>query len=72
MKEEKEDIAKLKENEKTTDEYIESLIYHAMYDSDACWKTVGDVTSGLKKLQYKKHKKQALKDNIMIRYKGFG
>ena len=72
MKEEKEEIAKLNQNEKATDDYIESLIYHAMYNSDACWKTVADVTSGLKKLKFKKDKKQALKDNILIRYRGFG
>ena len=31
------------------DEFIESLIYHKMWDSDACWKTVGAVTEGLRK-----------------------
>ena len=72
MKEKKEELAKLKENEKATDEYIESLIYHSMYKSDACWKTVGGVTAGLKKLKFKKDKTQSLKDNIQIRYKGFG
>ena len=35
-------------------------------------KTSNDVTSGLKKLKYKKDKLQALKDHIQIRYRGFG
>ena len=43
-----------------------------MYDSEACMKTVNDVTTGLKGLKYKKDKLQALKDNIQIRYRGFG
>ena len=71
MKEEKERLAKIKANEKATDEFIENLIYHSMYDSDACWKTVGEVTPGLRKLKWKKDKLQALKDNIQIRYRGF-
>ena len=41
-----------------------------MWDSDACMKTVNDVTSGLKNLKWKKDKLQALKDNIQIRYRG--
>ena len=72
MKEKKEELAKQMENEKATEEYIESLIYHSMYKSDACWKTVAEVTAGVKKLKFKKDKMQSLKDNIQIRYKGFG
>ena len=40
--------------------------------SEACWRTISEVTSGSKKLKYKKDKLQALKDNIQIRFKGFG
>ena len=72
MKEKKEELEKQTENEKNTDKYIESLIYHSMYKSDACWKTVGEVTADMKKLKFKKDKMQSLKDNIQIRYKGFG
>lgn len=42
--------------ENTKDKHIEQLIYHSMWDSDACWKTVGDVTEGLKRLKYQKDK----------------
>ena len=42
-----------------------------MWDSDACWKTVSDVTNGLKRLKYQKDKFEALRNNILIRYKGF-
>ena len=72
MKEKKEELEKQTENEKNTDKYIESLIYHSMYKSDACWKTVGEVMAGMKKLKFKKDKMQSPKDNIQIRYKGFG
>ena len=58
--------------ENASDDYIESLIYRSMWDSEASMKTINDVTAGLKCLKYKKDKLQALKDNIQIRYKGFG
>ena len=39
----KEEFAKLKGLEYAEDEFIESLIYHKMWDSDACWEsTAGD------------------------------
>ena len=38
----------------------------------ACWKTIGAVTEGLKKLMYNKDKLVVLKDNIQIRYLGLG
>ena len=71
-REEKEEIKRKKGFENASDEYIECLIYRAMYDSAACWKTISEVTNGLKKLKYKKDKLQALKDNIQMRFKGFG
>ena len=37
-----------------------------------CWKTAKEVSEGLKKLKYQKDKLRALKDNILIRYKGLG
>ena len=54
------------------DEFIEALIYHRMWSSDACQKTIGAVTEELKKLKYKKDKIGVLKDNIQIRYLGLG
>ena len=72
MKRKKEELKKQTELENVSDDYIEALIYHSMWDSEACMKNPNDVTSGLKKLKYKKDKLQALKDNIQIRYRGFG
>jgi len=72
MKHLKEEEAKKKGLEDAKDEYVEALILHGMYNSEACWKTVKDVTDGLKKLKFKYQKVDALKENIMIRTKGFG
>ena len=72
MKRKKEELKKQNELENASDDYIEALIYHSMWDSEACMKTPNDVTSVLKNLNYKKDKLQALKDNIQIRYRGFG
>ena len=72
MKAQKEELKKQKELANASDDYIESLIYHLMWNSEACMKTLNDVNSCLKNLNYKKDKLQALKDNIQIRYKGFG
>ena len=58
--------------ENAEDDLMECLVYHRMWSSDACWKTVGEVATGLKKLNYKKDKLAALKDNIQIRYLGLG
>ena len=58
--------------EKATDGHFECMIYHKMYESDKCWKTREEVTEGMKALQYKKDKEQALKDNIQMRFKGLG
>ena len=43
-----------------------------MWDSDAYWKTLSDVNDGLKRLKYQKDKLEALRNNVLIRYKGFG
>ena len=72
MKQKKEELKKQIGLENASDDYIEALIYHSMWDSEACMKTVKDITTGLKSLKYKKDKLQALKDNIQIRYRGFG
>ena len=72
MKAQKEELKKQKELANASDDYIQSLIYHSMWNSEACMKTLNDVNSCLKNLNLKKDKLQALKDNIQIRYKGFG
>ncbi|KAL7546176.1 hypothetical protein ACHAWF_015185 [Thalassiosira exigua] len=69
---EKEQLAKQQGLEHAKDEYIEALIYRKMWDSDACWKTVGDVTRGLKNVKTQAAKYYALKNNFQIRHKGFG
>ena len=52
------------------DECIEALVYHMIWSSDVCWKTIGAFIEGLKKLKYKEDKLGALKDNIQIGYLG--
>ena len=46
------------------DEFIESMIYHRMWDSESCWKTVNDVTTGLRRINTKSGKFASLKNNI--------
>ncbi len=55
------------ELENADDDYIDALIYLRMWSTDACWKTVSDVTEGLKYLKYKKDKIAAVKDYIRFR-----
>ena len=43
-----------------------------MWDSEACWNTVTDVTMGLRRIKTKSGKIASLKDNIRIRWKGLG
>ena len=38
------------------DEFIECIIYHRMWDSEACWKTVTDVTTVLRRIKTKVEK----------------
>ena len=54
------------------DEFIEAIIYHSIWSSDACWETIGAITEGLKNIKQNKDKLGALKDNIQIRYLGLG
>ena len=58
--------------EKAGNEFIECLIYRRMWDSDRWWKTAAEVRRGVKQFKYNKDKDQGLKDNIMMRFKGFG
>ena len=72
MRKLKEEIAKKEGLEKSSDAYIEALIYHSMGKSDATWNAISEVTKGLKNLRYQKDKFQALKDNIQVWYRGYG
>ena len=68
----KDKVAKEKALEDAEDESVECIIYHRMWDSEACWKTVTDVTAGLRRIKTKSGKIVSLKDNIRIRWKGLG
>ena len=48
------------------DELIECISDHMMWDSEAFWKTVTDVTTGLRRIRNKSGKIVSLKDNIRI------
>ena len=71
-KREKAEIAKRMILQKATETYIDAMYYHRMYRSDRCWKTIREVSNGIKSLQTKKDKYEMLKENISIRVKGFG
>ena len=68
----KEEAAKEKGNEDAEDEFIECMIYHRMWDSEARWKAVSEVTVGLRGMKTKGRKVAALKDNIRILWEGIG
>ena len=48
------------------------MIYHRMWDSEACWEKVAEVTAGLRGIKTKGGKVAALKDNIQIKWKSLG
>ena len=52
----KDKVAKEKGVEDAEDEFIECIIDHRMWDSKACWKTVTDVTAGLRRIKTKSGK----------------
>ena len=68
----KQDLRKKVGFENAKDEYIECLIHHKLGESGRCWKTVKQVRDGLKMIEYKCDKEAVLKDNINIRFKGYG
>ena len=43
-----------------------------MWDLEVFWKTVTDVTTGMRRIKTKSGKIASLKDNIRIRWKGLG
>ena len=68
----KDKVAKEKGLEDAEEEFIECIIYHRMWDSEACWKTVTNVTTGLRRIKTKSGKIASLNDNIRICWKGLG
>lgn len=71
-RQQKEDALKEVNLEKATTEYIGNLIYHAMNKSDRYCSTKNEMNDMLRSLQYKKDKEALIKDNINIRWRGFG
>ena len=47
-KQEKSKLARIKIYERATEDYIDAMYYHQMYQSKACWKTLRDMSNGLK------------------------
>jgi hypothetical protein len=72
MKRKKDNLAMKKGIENLIDVLIESLVYHGMGESEACWKTLQDVFRSLKGLKYQKDQYQGLKDYVLICYEGYG
>ena len=68
----KAELQKKKCMEKSTEEYIEATYYFDMYKFPAGWKSIEEMTQGLKELTSKTARLEALKENIRIRVKGFG
>jgi hypothetical protein len=66
MKRKKDDLAKKKGMENSTDMFIESLVYYGMGELEACRETLQDVVWGLKGITFQKDQYQGLKDNILI------
>ena len=71
-KERKEELLKMRGLKKATESYIDSIYYHEMYHSAACWKTSAAVDIELKKLKSKSRQLNALKENIRMRVIGLG
>ena len=56
-----------------TEDYIDALYYHKMYNSDACWKGSPRVVNReLKQLTSEATKYTAMKENIRMPIKGLG
>ena len=69
----KEELTREKGLENATEEFTDGLYYHDMYFSEACWKDDPRVVErNLKKLKSEMGKYNSLKENILIRVKGFG
>jgi len=72
IKRQREEAAKAEVLRKGQDEYIECLQYHQMWQTEQCWRTEAEVRAGVKALKFKTYKETALKNNILMRWKGQG
>ncbi len=73
VKREKEELIKQQSLEKASEAMIDAVYYYQKYNSPACWK--GDpsvVDTNLKRLRYKSHQEEALKENVKMRVDGLG
>jgi hypothetical protein len=69
----REELIRERNDKKMTEDYIDALYYHKMYNSDACWRgSPGIVSRELKKLSSDRAKYTAVKENIRMRVKGLG
>ena len=68
----KDELAKEKSLEKASEEHVEAYYYHKMYHFPACWRSEEEVDTELEKIKTKADKLYAVKENILIRVKGFG
>jgi hypothetical protein len=68
----KEELAAEVGRHNATEQYIDQLYYHEMWDSDACWKTAAKAEKELEKLQSKSAKLEELKEQIRMRVLGLG
>ena len=56
--------------DKSKKSLVKAMMYHEMYNSEACWKGASKiVTSNLRKLDSQAKKRESLKENISIRVK---
>ena len=53
-----------------SDHYIDSLYYHEIFNSDACWTTATIINAELKKIKSKSAKLSVSKEQIRIRVIG--
>ena len=52
--------------------FIKEMIYHEMYNNEACWKGESkNVTANIRQLELEAKKREALKENIRISVIGF-
>jgi hypothetical protein len=72
IKRQREEAAKAEVLRKGQDEYIECLQYHQMWQTEQCWRMEAEVRAGVKALKFKTYKETALKNNILMRWKGQG
>ena len=71
-KEKKEEVLKKRGFERASEAYIDGIYYHEMFNSQACWRTSGQMDRELKKLKSKSAKLNGLKENIRMRVLGLG